>query len=121
MSARICLSVSRCTVDDMNAPEHWRGLPRLSSEPGRADRRLFRLVSTIILGAAAAVFAAAALWTAPAAHADIDGVHCAYNVWAGHWVATVAQPGGGPPVFIGYCDGGLRTPPQANYGRLPGE
>ena len=59
--------------------------------------------------------------TPPAvSRADVDGVHCQYQVWAGHWVATIPSPGGGPPVFIGYCDSGVRTPPGANYGRPPG-
>lgn len=62
----------------------------------------------------------------PAAHAvvcdgggySVGGVCCAFNPWGGGFVATIPQPSG-PPIYVGNCNGGLRTPPQFNYGRGP--
>lgn len=137
---------------DMTPAEHWHAwLERYGAayatdeeraaayrdflgEPGRIDRRvlgqgrytMMLRTAAVLAAATTAVGIAVVLANAPTAHADVDGVHCAYSIWAGHWVATEAQPGGGPPVFIGYCDGGLRSGGpinglNPNYGRQPGQ
>jgi hypothetical protein len=45
----------------------------------------------------------------------VSNICCSYNIYGGNFVAT--QNGG----FIGYCNGGVRTPPQYNIGRGPGD
>jgi hypothetical protein len=83
---------------------------------------------TLIAIGAGGVLAATGLGYAAQANATecagggfgTGGVCCAYNPWAGNWVATLPQRSG-PPVYVGDCNGGVRTPPQYNYGRGPND